>query len=101
MENHGIKMKGKYFMEEVSAPAVDVSGSEKRIIYNISPSINGATDQYGGYKMFYHNNGKWLRPLLGNQNDGPDIDNSRQLGASGYRFSAIYATNFYGAVRYS
>ena len=64
-------------------------------------SINGATDQYGGYKMFYHNNGKWLRPLLGNQNDGPDIDNSRQLGASGYRFSAIYATNFYGAVRYS
>lgn len=100
MENHGIKMKGKYFMEEVSAPTA-ASSNEKRMAYNISSSINGSTDQYGQFKMFFHNDSKWLRPLCGNINDGPDIDNSRSLGTPSYRFSAIYATNFYGAVRYS
>jgi hypothetical protein len=100
MENHGIKMKGKYFMEEVAAPTAD-STNQKRIVYNVSPSINGATDQFGQFKMFFHNDSKWLRPLCGNISDGPDIDNARQLGSATYRFSAIYATNFYGAVRYS
>lgn len=100
MENHGIRMKGKYFIEEVSAPAADGS-NEKRLAYNVSSSINGATDQFGQFKMFFHNNSKWLRPLVGNVSDGPDIDNARQLGSETYRFSAMYATNFYGAVRYS
>ena len=100
MENHGITMKGKYFMEEVSAPTAD-SSNQKRIVYNTSSTINGSTDQFGQFKMFYHNDSKWLRPLLANLNDGPDIDNSRQLGSSSYRFSAIYATDFFGRVRYS
>jgi hypothetical protein len=100
MENHGIRMKGKYFIEEVSAPAAGAT-NEKRLAYNVSPSINGATDQFGQFKMFFHNNSKWLRPLCGNLNDGPDIDNARQLGLLNYRFSKIYSVNFYGAVRYS
>lgn len=101
MENHGITMKGKFFMEEVSAPAVDPGASDKRVIYNVSGSINGNTDQFGQYKMFFHNDAKWLRPLLANNNDGPDIDNARHLGSGSYRFASMYATNFYGAVRYS
>ena len=101
MENHGIKMKGKYFMEEVSAPAVDPGSSNKRIVYNVSPSINGATDQYGQFKMFFHNDSKWLRPLCGNITDGPDIDNSRDLGSASFRFKSMYAADFYGQVRYS
>ena len=100
MENHGITMKGKYFMEQVAAPAAGAS-SERRLAYNVSPSINGATDQFGEYKMFFHNNTKWLRPLCGNVNDGPDTDNTRQLGSGSYRFSAIYAADFFGQVRYS
>ena len=100
MENHGITMKGKYFMEQVAAPAADTS-SERRLAYNVSPSINGATDQHGEYKMFYHNNNKWLRPLCGNVDDGPDVDNSRWLGTPTYRFAGIYATDFFGQVRYS
>jgi len=100
MENHGITMKGKYFMEQASAPAAAAS-SERRIIYNTSTSINGATDQYGGYKMFFHNNSKWLRPLCGNVDDGPDVDDTRSLGSVNYRFSDVWATNIHGAVRYS
>ena len=87
-------------MEEVSAPTAAAS-NERRIVYNTNTSINGNTDQYGQYRMFYHNDGKWLRPLCGNINDGPDVDNIRDLGASNYRFKRIYATDFYGQVRYS
>jgi len=104
MENHGITMKGKFFMEEVSSPAADPGASDKRVIYNVSGSINGNTDQFGQYKMFFHNDAKWLRPLLANANDGPDITNERQLGSDGYRFRKIWASKtegFYGAVRYS
>lgn len=100
MENHGIKMKGKYFMEEVSAPTAS-SSHEKRVVYNVSGSINGSTDQFGQYKMFYHNNSKWLRPLCGNVDDGPDVDDTRSLGSASYRFTAIYSKDFHGQVRYS
>lgn len=100
MENHGITMKGKYFMEEVSAPTAAVA-NERRLAYNTSTSLNGGTDQYGQYKLIYHNDGKWLRPLCGNASDGPDIDNTRALGSALYRFSAIYSADFYGQVRYS
>lgn len=100
MENHGITMKGKFFMEEVSAPTAAAS-NEKRIVYNTSTNINGGADQYGQYRMFYHNNGKWLRPLLANTNDGPDVDNTRDLGDASYRFRRIYSADFYGQVRYS
>lgn len=100
MENHGISMKGKYYMEEVSAPTA-ASSNERRISYNVSASINGTTDQFGQYKMFYHNNSKWLRPLCGNVDDGPDVDDTRQLGSAAYRFNKIYATDFYGQVRYA
>lgn len=93
-------MKGKYFMEQVAAPAAGAS-NERRLAYNVSPSINGATDQFGEYKMFFHNDSKWLRPLCGNVNDGPDVDNTRQLGSASYRFFAIYAADFFGQVRYS
>lgn len=100
MENHGITMKGKYFMEQVAAPAAGAS-NERRIVYNVSPSINGATDQFGEFKMFYHNDTKWLRPLCGNVSDGPDVDNSRDLGSGSFRFRRIYAADFFGQVRYS
>jgi len=105
MDYHGITMKGNYFMEEVSGPSANTS-YQKRIIYNVSATINGASDYYGQYKMFYHNNSKWIRPLCGNVNDGPDADNTRNLGTASYRFANIYsvnfrATNIYGAVRYS
>lgn len=100
MENHGIRMKGKFFMESVSAPAAAAS-NERRQIYNVSGSINSSTDQFGQFKLFFHNDSKWLRPLCGNINDGPDIDNARSLGTASYRFSAIYSADFYGQVRYS
>ena len=100
MENHGINMKGKYFMEQVSAPAASAL-NEKRIIYNISTSINGSVDAFGQYKLFYHDNNNWVRPLLANQNDGPDSDNTRDLGSSSYKFRSMYSTDFYGQVRYS
>ena len=100
MENHGINMKGKYFMEEVSAPAANVA-NKKRIIYNISTSINSNPDAFGQNKMYYHDNNNWVRPLLGNQSDGPNADNVIQLGSGTYRFSKIYSADFYGQVRYS
>jgi len=101
MENHGITMKGKFFMEEVSSPAEDPDYSEKRIIYNVSGTINGAADYFGQFKMYFHNNVKWLRPLVANKDDGPDIDGSRSLGNGARRFAGIYSKDFYGAVRYS
>lgn len=100
MDYHGITMKGKYFMEEVSGPTAG-SSNAKRIVYNVSSSINGSADQYGQYKMYYHNNSKWIRPLCGNISDGPDVDNTRDLGSSSYRFRKIYSADFYGQVRYS
>jgi hypothetical protein len=101
MENHGINMKGKYFMERVSAPAADPGGSDNRIIFNVSTSINESAHAFGQWKMFYHDNNNWVRPLLANQDDGPDVDNTRQLGNPSYRFSKIYSADFYGQVRYS
>lgn len=98
MENHGINMKGKFFMEEVSNEAVD---SNRRLAYNTSTSMGGSADAFGQYKMFYHNESGWLRPLCGNVSDGPDVDNTRYLGSSSYRFARIYSTDFYGQVRYS
>jgi hypothetical protein len=100
MENHGITMKGKFFMEEANGPTAAAS-NEKRIVYNTSTNLNGGADQYGQYKLVFHNDGKWLRPLCANVNDGPDVDNTRQLGSGSYRFSAIYSADFYGQVRYS
>ena len=100
MDFHGITMKGNYFMEQESSPAANVN-NEKRLIYNISAVINGSSDQFGGRKMYYHNNVKWLRPLVGNNDDGPDVNNARSLGSNTFRFAGIYSTNFYGAVRYS
>lgn len=100
MDFHGITMKGKYYMEEVSAPAA-ASSNETRVVYNTSSNINSASDYFGQYRMFYHNNSKWLRPLCGNVNDGPDTDNTRSLGTSSYRFSKIYSVDFYGRVRYA
>lgn len=100
MENHGINMKGKYFMESVSNVSSDPS-HERRISYNTSTSMNGAADAFGQYKMFFHNNSKWLRPLCGNVHDGPDADNTRYLGSASYRFARIYSADFYGQVRYS
>ena len=64
MENHGINMKGKYFM-----------------------------DSLGSHK--------WLRPLIANDDSKPNVDDTHTLGSVSYRFKAIYATDFYGAVRYS
>lgn len=101
MDFHGITMKGNYFMEEVSSPAAAPGIADKRIIYNTSAIINGAADQFGGNKMYYHTNVRWVRPLLGNINDGPDSDNTRNLGSGSYRFAGIYSANFYGQVRYS
>lgn len=101
MDFHGVTMKGKYYMEEVSSPTAAAGTHDKRVVYNTSATINGAADYFGGYKMYYHNNSKWVRPLLGNVNDGPDSDNTRSLGTGSYRFANIYSVNFYGAVRYS
>lgn len=100
MENHGLNMKGSYFMETTSAPT-SASSNERRLAYNTSANLNGVADQFGQYKMVYHDNTKWLRPLCGNIDDGPDSDNTRTLGSSSYRFAAIYAADFYGQVRYS
>ncbi len=102
MENHGINMKGKYFMEAVSAPGSDAD-FERRLIYNTNASgnINGTTDSFGAYKMFFHNNTKWLRPLCGNVSDGPDQDSQRDLGSDSVRFRAMYSDDYYGQVRYS
>ena len=101
MENHGINMKGKYFMESVSGPAAGTSANGRRVIFNTSTSINGTTDAFGQYKMFFHNQTQWARPLLANVNDGPHADNTITLGSGSYRFSKIYSADFYGAVRYS
>jgi hypothetical protein len=51
--------------------------------------------------MVYHDDAKWIRPLVGNDHDAPDADNTWDLGSSSYRFRTIRAVNFYGAVRYS
>jgi len=105
MENHGINMKGKYFMEQVSGPVADAS-NERRIIYNTSNTINGITDVEGQYRMFYSGRNsagshRWLRPLLANDDDKPDQDDEHILGSASYRFRAIYSKDFFGAVRYS
>lgn len=100
MDFHGITMKGKYFIEEVSSPTAAAS-NERRMVYNTSSTINGSLVGNTANKMFYHNDTKWVRPLLANINDGPDVDNTRYLGSATYRFARIYATNFYGSVRYS
>jgi len=101
MENHGINMKGEYYMQAVSSPN---AGSTRRLVYNTGTSLNGSGDVYGQNKMVYHNGTQWCRPLLavcsGNQ-DGPRADNVHILGSALYRFAAVYATNFYGQVRYS
>lgn len=107
MDFHGITMKGNYFMEEESSPAAAPGIADKRIIYNTSAIINGAADQFGGNRMYYHTDERWVRPLLGNINDGPDVNETRNLGSSTYRFYRIYAGNsdinagFHGQVRYS
>ena len=93
-------MKGKYFMEQVSNESSGVS-NERRLVYNTSTLMNGAADQFGQYKMFFHGQSKWLRPLVANNDDGPDSDDTRTLGHSSYRFKAMYAVDFYGQVRYS
>ena len=101
MDYHGITMKGKYFMEQVSNLSSGVTGNQRRIVYNTSTSMNGTGDAFGQYKLFYHNNSQWVRPLLANQHDGPYADNQIYLGSGTYRFARIYSVNFYGAVRYS
>ena len=105
MENHGINMKGNYFIEEVSGPIAG-STNERRLIYNVSNSINGAPDVEGQYRLFYSGRNssgshKWLRPLVANDDDKPDIDDDHLLGSASYRWRAMYAKNFYGQVRYS
>ena len=100
MENHGINMKGKYFMEQVSNVAANAS-HERRLAYNTGTQMNGATDEFGQYKMYFHNNSQWLRPLCGNVSDGPDQDGVRDLGSDTVRFRRIYSDDFYGQVRYS
>ncbi len=105
MENHGINMKGKYFMESVSAPTAD-SSNERRLVYNVSTSINGGADVEGQYRLFYSGRNsagshRWLRPLVANDDDKPDQDDAHVLGSASYRFRAIYSKDFFGAVRYS
>lgn len=101
MDYHGITMKGKYFMEQVSTPTAGAT-NQRRIAYNTSNSINGVTNAtYNPNKMIYHDDAKWLRPLVGNDHDAPDADNTWDLGSSSYRFRTIRAVNIYGAVRYS
>jgi hypothetical protein len=105
MENHGINMIGNYFMESVSGP-VAASANERRLIYNVSSSINGGPDVEGQYRLFYsgRNSGgshKWLRPLVANDDDKPDADDDHILGSASYRWRAIYSKDFYGSVRYS
>lgn len=101
MENHGINMKGEYYLQAVSSPN---AGSTRRLAYNTGTSLNGVGDVYGQNKMVFHNGTAWVRPLLAvhpSNVDGPRADNVHTLGSASYRFSAMYAVNFYGQVRYS
>ena len=103
MENHGINMKGRYFMQQESSLTA-AAANERRIVYNTGTTLNGVPDVYGQNKMVFHNNAGWVRPLLANSTtnvDGPRADNVMDLGSSSYRFKRIYAVNFYGACRYS
>lgn len=106
MENHGIKMKGSFIMQNVSGPNTPSANDEARIIYNVSNSLNGSPDPEGQYRLCYagRTSGggrKWLRPLVANDDDKPDADDSTILGSATYRFRAIYSKEFYGQVRYS
>lgn len=106
MENHGINMIGNYFMESVSGPAAAASANERRLIYSTSDTINGITDDRGAFRMFYSGRNsvgarRWLRPLVANDDDKPDITDEYLLGTSSYRWKGIYSKDFYGSVRYS
>ena len=94
-------MKGEYFMQGISSPN---SGSSRQMALNTGTSLNGSGDVYGQNKMVYHDGTTWVRPLLAvnsaNQ-DGPRADDVHILGSSSYKFKAVYATDFYGNVRYA
>jgi hypothetical protein len=106
MENHGINMKGKYFMQSVSNSGSGSASDGRRIIFNTSNNLNGNTDSFNTNKMVFHDGTQWCRPLLSNVSDGPDQNNAIDLGGSSNRFYRIYVGNsgsggIYGQVRYS
>lgn len=99
MDFHGITMKGKYYAEQVSSPTgADTIG---RIVVNTSTTANGNADSRAQYKIYWNNGSRWLRPLVANNNDAPEVTNSYDLGSASKRWNAIYSADFYGSVRYS
>lgn len=99
MDFHGITMKGKYYAEQVTSPTgPDTIG---RIVVNTSTTANGNADSRAQNKIFFNNGARWLRPLVANNNDAPEVDVAYDLGGPTKRWNAIYSADFYGSVRYS
>lgn len=111
MDFHGITMKGKYYAEQVTSP----TGSDTigRLVVNTSSYANGYDSPFNTNKLYWNNGTKWVRPIIANADDGPDRDGQWDLGQSTAAGNSVnrrwhnistvslFATNVYGAVRYS
>ena len=110
MDNHGVNMKGKYYLETKTASAVDDTGlnlavDQRRMIINASDDKMYYCNFSGGLS----NTGRWIRPLSANNDDVPSENengNMPTLGGSSARWERIYVSNsgsggIYGQVRYS
>lgn len=88
MDFHGIQMKGSYFMEEFATKPTWSASDETRVIYTANED-----------RMYYATSSKWVRPLLANEDDEPDADNTYTLGGPSARFDAIWSVDFEGVAR--